>query len=144
MVIDDELFRYLIGLKKEFKDNGTIMIGPPPMKWSRDIQSLETKDIFILDYYRGEVNLKKYSINKRYRTVIPILRICSQGAHTNPDGTKFKGPHLHIYKEGYEDKIAHPISYLGLEDDCSIEDALLALLKYVNIQILPIIQTSLS
>ena len=141
MTIDETLFLYLIGLKKMFKEQGIITLGPPPMKWNRDIVSVESKDAFVLDYYRGEVNLKRYSLNKRYRTTINLIRICSQGRHTNPDGTSFKGPHLHLYKEGFEDRIAHPISILGLGDECSVEDALLALLKYINLQPIPSIQT---
>jgi len=29
--------------------------------------------------------------------------------HTNPDGEKINGPHLHRYREGYGDKFAIPL-----------------------------------
>jgi len=38
------------------------------------------------------------------------LRLDVNGApHTNPDGTKLEGSHLHKYREGYDDKWADPI-----------------------------------
>jgi hypothetical protein len=143
MAIDDALFDYLIKLKKEFKESNNISLGPAPIKWTRDIISTESKDTFLLDFYRGEINLSKYSINKRYRTSICLLRICSQKRHTNPDGTSFSGAHVHIYKSGYEDKIAQPFSILGVKDDCSMDDALTALLKYCNVKNIPTIQITL-
>ena len=142
MSIDDAQFNYLMGLHKTFVEDNTIELGPAPIKWTRDIVSTTTKDTFLLDYWRGEINISRYSINKRYRTTISLVRICSHKRHTNPDGTSFAGPHFHVYKDGYSDKIAHPFSTLGLSDDCGIDDALVAMLEYCHVDNIPRIQTS--
>ena len=40
-----------------------------------------------------------------------LLRLEVDGRpHTNPDGTKVECPHLHKYREGYDDKWAEPIA----------------------------------
>ncbi len=142
MSLDDAQFNYLIKLNKSFKEDTVIVLGPAPINWTRDIISLDTKDTFLLDFYRGALNISKYSINKRYRTAIPLVRICSQKRHTNPDGTVFSGPHFHIYKEGFGDRIAHPFSKLGINDDCPMDEALVAMLHYCNVGKLPNIQTT--
>ena len=58
MSIDDSVFTYLMELRKEFAENVELVVGPPPIKWSRDLVSLDSKDTFILDYYRGEINIR--------------------------------------------------------------------------------------
>jgi hypothetical protein len=127
---------HLLRLKKKFQDDAAIDLGPHPIEWSRNIISIESKDAFILDYRRASIELKKYTLNKRYRTAIVLLRYDSIGRHTNPPGTdekKFDGPHVHLFREGYDDKWAFPISVLGLNSDPTIVDVLGKLLDYCNV-----------
>jgi len=140
MSITQPEFDYLIQLKKEFQKRDELLLGPAPLKWSRDIISLFSKDAFLLDYYRGSLEIKKYTYNKRYRTSIPLVRFDSFGRHTNPDGQKFVGPHIHIYKEGFDDKFAYPIDSIGADLSTSMQEVLVKFLKYCNIQNIPPIQ----
>lgn len=137
-------FENLKGMPKVFKEQTAIMLGPAPIRWSREIVSNEFKQIFLLDYRRGSIELSKFTYNKRYHSNIVLSRYDSEGRHTNPDGEMFDGPHVHIYKEGYEDKFAYPISALGISEEnaCSMGEVLKALTNYFNIQNLPEIQNT--
>ncbi|HJP19265.1 MAG: hypothetical protein CMI57_00350 [Parcubacteria group bacterium] len=146
MSITQEEFKYLIGLKKEFKEKDEILLGPSPMTWSRDLNSLNSKDTFIVDFYRGSIEIKKYTFNKRHRTSIVMLRYDSQGRHTNPPGTderSFDGPHVHIYREGFDAQWAFPISELSLAEDKNMEEVLRKIFNYCNIINYPVIKRSL-
>lgn len=42
--------------------------------------------------------------------MIVLVRLDINGApHTNPDGQRLGGTHLHIYREGFEDRWAYPV-----------------------------------
>lgn len=140
--LTQEEFNQLFALQKRFSENDTITLEAEP--WTRDINALTTQDVFKMDYYRGGIDFKKYVFNKRYRNVVVLVRLCSKNRHTNPDGTIFEGAHLHIYREGYDDKIAISIENLGIEESDldNKSDALTAFLAYCNIE-QPQIQTSL-
>lgn len=122
-------FKYLLEIKKRFKDKDSLDLTMP---WSREVLAEDSKDKFILDYYRGRIKLTKFSYNKRYKTSIILARFCSEGRHTNPppDSTSFNGPHVHVYREGFDDKIAFPISEIGIDDDDM--DKAIVLEKYIN------------
>ncbi len=138
-------FDYILGLQKSFKEDDEIVLGPPPLKWSREIVSNSTKDFFTLDFYRGSIEIRKYTYNKRFRNAIVLLRYDAMGRHTNPpeaDGVSFDGPHVHIYREGFDDKWAFPVSKIGLNGTDSIDEVLTGLLNYCNIEA-PTIKLSL-
>lgn len=102
---------------------------------------------FILNYCRNStIKISKYSLNKRYRGSITLLRYCSDKPHTNPSeygGKHFVGPHLHIYKEGYDDKIAVDPSEIGIPVGSSIETVLKKILEFFNVSNIPNIQNDL-
>lgn len=139
-------FEHLIRLKKEFKESTPIDLGPHPIEWHRDIISLESKDAFILDYRRASIEIKKFTYNTRFRTSIVLLRYCSQVKHTNPPGTdeqSFAGPHIHLYREGFDAKWAFPVSELGIKTADSHHEVLNKILDYCNIQNRPNIVNAL-
>jgi len=44
------------------------------------------------------------------RTVVVLVRLDVDGApHTNPDGELLSGTHLHLFREGYDDRWAYPV-----------------------------------
>ena len=59
---------------------------------------------FIINISRGKVDKKKCTYQGRtYLNNIPLLRLdITNSFHINPDGTKIKGNHLHIYNEKTE------------------------------------------
>ena len=66
------------------------------------------RERFLLDVWRGTIKLTKLKYQNRARTAVVLVRLDVDGApHTNPDGVKFPGTHLHLFREGYDDKWAH-------------------------------------
>ena len=134
-------YDYIIKLKKEFKENDQIVLDK---KWARDIVAIETRDTFILDYYIGTIELKKFTYNKRYRNTIILLRFDSSGRHTNPNGQIFDGPHVHIYRENYDDKYAFHVSEIGIgTGDLKKAEVLEKFLQYCNVVNCPTMQHTL-
>ena len=136
-------FERLIKLEKQFEEKDDLKTGPHPIKWTREIVSLTSHDTFLLDFTRSSIELKKYSVNKRFRTSIVLLRYCSHGIHTNPDGKTLRGSHVHMYQEGFDDKIAYDPSHIGIKSIDDIEVALGKLLQYINVKSAPLIQSDL-
>ena len=51
MGITQSEYDFLMSLEKVFKDLSTpIELGPPPIHWTRQINSLTSKDIFLIDF----------------------------------------------------------------------------------------------
>ncbi|MFN8355452.1 MAG: hypothetical protein U0Y10_13430 [Spirosomataceae bacterium] len=127
-------FDFLMKLEKEFEDKSTILLYPAPMQWTRKIKSTSSKDFFCLDFYRGTFKVQKYTYNHRYKQTLAIFRFDSYGIHTNPDGQKIEGFHIHVYKEGFGDKFAYPASEFGIKESDTMEIILEKFLLYCNIK----------
>lgn len=78
-------------------------------KISIPIISADKKEHFWLDVSRTRINLKKQKYQTRFREAIILARLDLDNKHRNPDGEEIGSPHLHLYKEGYNDKWAYPI-----------------------------------
>jgi hypothetical protein len=75
------------------------------------LQSPDKREQFMLDIRRGRIDLLKGKYQTRARQVVALVRLDFGGApHRNPDGHEVGSPHLHIYREGYGDKWAAPVS----------------------------------
>jgi hypothetical protein len=99
----------LIVMSKAFADTSRISL-PPGIDESRGLIGADPKERFLLDIWRGTIRLSKFRYQTRGRQIVVLVRLCIDGApHTNPDGTRLAGSHLHLYREGYEDKWAQPI-----------------------------------
>ena len=64
----------------------------------------------MLDVWRGTLRLTKLRFQNRVRTIVVLVRLDVDGApHTNPDGERLSGTHLHLFREGYDDRWAYPV-----------------------------------
>lgn len=73
--------------------------------------SADRSESFLLDLRRGRLALGKGTYQNRARQVVVIARLDFGGApHRNPDGEEINSPHLHLYREGFGDKWAIPLS----------------------------------
>lgn len=115
-----EQYDYLMGLGKRFVDDSTLALAK---NWSKDLLSIDEREAFILDYTKGRIEFKKMSLNKRYRSNIVLVRLCTMKRHTNPDGTIFPDAHVHLYDEIYGNAVAYPISVIGLSSPFTHEEA---------------------
>ena len=62
----------------------------------------------------------------RARTAIVLARLDLGGPpHQNPDGEKLRRNHLHLYREGYDDKYAFPLpeEFKGISDTFGFLDS---------------------
>ena len=144
MTLTQVEYDFIMSQEKVFDDlDSTIHLGPAPIQWVKQINATINKEIFLLDFYRGSFELAKYTINKRYRQTIVLLRYDNGGRHTNPDGLKFEGSHIHLYKEGYNDKFAFPISEIGLVETDSMEVVFNKIMHFCNIKRIPNIEMTM-
>jgi hypothetical protein len=99
----------LIVMPKQFVDE-TMVTLPPGADQTRELWGDDKRELFLLDLWRGTMRLSKVRYQNRARKAIVLLRVEINGApHTNPDGTRMDGNHIHIYQEGYEAKWAFPL-----------------------------------
>jgi Family of unknown function (DUF6978) len=99
----------LIAMDKSFVNPVTVNVRPG-INQTHELIGADPKERFLLDLWRGTIRLSKYRFQTRGRQVIVLVRLDLNGApHTNPDGSKIGGTHVHVYREGYEDRWASPI-----------------------------------
>ncbi len=113
---------YLIALPKRFVTNDPVELGPSTHKVQRDLVSVDRRERFLLDLWYSTIRLQKYTFQNRARVVIILVRVDVGDtlAHTNPDGVLVTGPHIHVYKEGYDDKFAFPLNQYPFADPTDI------------------------
>lgn len=127
----------LIAMAKTFADAEAISI-PPGVDDTRGLIGADPKERFLLDIWRSTFRLSKVRHQTRGRQVIVLVRLDIDGApHTNPDGTRLSGTHLHVYREGYDDKWAQPIDPGRFPDTGDIRRAFEDFCAYCNILGLP-------
>ena len=137
-------YDFLMRQDKSFDDLiSPIRLGPAPVQWVKKISSITSKEIFLLDFYKGSFELSNYTINKRYKQTIIMMRYDNGGRHTNPDGELFEGPHLHLYREGFNDKFAFPVSEVKVVDSDTVEQVFKKIMHFCNINQVPTIEVSM-
>ncbi len=109
------------------------------------VVSIDGREKFVLDLYRGRVNLAKGVYQNRGRRVVPLLRLCFGGSlHINPDNKPIECPHLHIYREGYGHKWAFPLPEDKFADSDDKQQVFQDFLQFCNIVQPPHIRWGLS
>jgi len=135
---------YLIALEKQFVTDDVLILGDTELEFSRPLVSLDGREQFIFDVWRGTLNLKKYKLQLRARVVIQLVRVEVAGApHVNPDGIVVPCPHIHLYREDYDDKWAFPLSDYPFSDPDDIIVTFSDFAQFCNIQRIPRIQRSM-
>ena len=86
-----------------FPTNGQKLVIP--------LRSEDHREEFLLDIGSSRIDLLKIKYQNRARVSFILARLDFGGApHQNPDGALVPCPHLHVYREGYADKWAVPLS----------------------------------
>jgi len=120
----------LIAMEKLYIENTKFEFPIAGHKISIPLVSSDQREKFILNVNRGKKNFAKITYQNRVRSVIPLIRLdLGTEGHPNPDGTFLPGPHLHVYREGFGDKIAFP---LDLSAFCNIHDLFETLFDFMN------------
>ncbi len=133
----------LIAMGKTFVNPVTISM-PPGADQTHELVGDDKREQFLLDLWRGTLRLSKIKYQTRGRKVIVLVRLDIDGApHTNPDGTKLNGTHIHLYREGYEDKWAFPVDSGEFSNPSEIQQTLEDFFRYCNVQNTPPFQGEL-
>jgi hypothetical protein len=125
----------LLNMLKRLVNEGTVNF-PTPDGWKTlDVVSENGKEKFLIDINRkGKINLSKCTYQNRYRNYIILLRLDVGGPdHTNPDGEIIPTPHLHIYKENFNDTWAIPLPKELFTDTGNLIKTFIEFLEYCKI-----------
>lgn len=127
----------LIAMRKRFLRPRPIAIAPGTDD-TYELVGDDPRERFLLDVWRGMLRLSKCKLQTRARKVIVLVRLDINGApHTNPDGRKIDGTHIHIYREGFEDKWAYPVDPREFRDPSVAWTAVEDFCRYCHIEGLP-------
>jgi hypothetical protein len=112
---------------------------------THELLGADPHERFLLDLWRGTIKLSKLKFQTRGRKVIVLVRLDIDGApHTNPDGERLSGTHIHLYREGYEDKWAFPVDGARFGNLADIYQAFQDFCSYCNIRDVPQFQAGLT
>lgn len=104
------------------------------------LQSEDKRNNFLLDLWRGRLELTKITYQNRVHQMIILVRLDLTGKpHKNPDDDVIAGPHIHRYQEGYADKWAYSIPSDSFSDITDRWQTLKDFMMYCNIVKEPII-----
>jgi len=127
---------FLIKLRKvPVADNDYRFPNSQYNKLNIPLKSEDGRHNFVLDINRNKINLSKVNYQTRTRTNIILVRLDLNGApHRNPDGIEISGNHIHIYKEGFNDKYAEELPEEFQNIKCNdIKQFLKTFMQYCNI-----------
>lgn len=142
--IDQALADFLLSLKKYFEGSKTLDFPRQGGKLALKLYSQDKREEFILDIHNGKNIVSKIKYQTRARQIIVLARLDLKGApHENPDGERIPAPHLHVYKEGYGDKIAVPLPAEYFGRCLTVSDYLVAFGDFCNVENLPYFQMRL-
>lgn len=105
----------LLALPKSFKDDSPLEFTmTTPMDYERILLSSDRREEFLLTIERGNRKRIRLKYQTRARKVVILARLDLDGpAHRNPPDSPHRAnerlpcPHLHLYREGFENRIAY-------------------------------------
>ncbi|MGO8934869.1 MAG: DUF6978 family protein [Terracidiphilus sp.] len=109
MLTQSEADQFIQMAKHFLRPPASISI-PPGLDDTFELAGPGDREKFHLDIWRGTIRITKLRFQNRVQTVVVLVRLDVDGApHTNPDGQRLTGTHLHLFREGYDDKWAYPV-----------------------------------
>jgi hypothetical protein len=100
----------LLKLEKHYRDDKQLIFPTYGGKLHIPLCSDDAREEFIISIQRSKIELRKNTFQTRTRKTIILARLDIAGPiHRNPDGEEIICPHLHLYKEGDNDKWAIPL-----------------------------------
>ena len=133
----------LITMGKTFLKPTAIAL-PPGADETHELVGDDARERFLLDLWRGTIRVSKLKFQNRARKVIVLVRLDIDGApHTNPDGQRFGGTHLHVYRDGFEDRWAAPLDPNQFSDPSNFRQAFDDFCRFCNIRDVPQFQEAL-
>lgn len=141
-MIKQDVVDRLLAVAKKLTDMRTVEFPTPGSHLILDATDLEEREEFKVDAQRkGKLKIGKCTYQLRYEMNEILLRLDVEGPpHDNPDGETVPCPHLHIYREGYDEKWAIPVPVGEFPDTTDLENTFVDFLKYCKIAKVPDVQ----
>lgn len=144
----------LLQLPKEFDpSHDLIEFRRSPFRERYDLFEINGRERFLLDLERSQIRTATLKFQTRARTVFILARLDVNGtAHRNPQnaphrpGQRLVGTHIHLYREGFGDRVAFlpqdvpQFASVSPGDDVGW---LVAFLRFSGVQSLPTIQATI-
>ena len=110
-----------------------------PMNYDRVLRSTDRREEFLLTIERGRKKRIRLKYQTRARRVIILARLELNGPrHKNPPGSSYKPgewineTHLHLYREGFEDRIAYELADAPGWENISPMEGIPALVRFMR------------
>ena len=101
---------FLLAMRKVRVADDTYAFPINGQKLSIPLRSEDHREEFLLDIGSSRIDLLRTKYQNRARASFVLARLDVGGApHQNPDGVAIACPHLHLHREGYGTKWAHPL-----------------------------------
>ncbi len=134
MILDQAMADGLIATRKVFIDKKPLTVNRPYNEQKELRSERDPYEVFYLNITQTAIEFGRYfTVTRFFQT--PLVRACldPDAVHPNPDGTKIKGAHIHLYRQGYKDRFAYPLSEKGFTNT-EIVPFLKEFLKFCNIE----------
>lgn len=131
---------YLLNLQKECLVP-QILLPPPGEKATFNVASYDRVEQFLLDVNRtGVIKFSRCTLQERYAVNEQLVRLDLDASkpHVNPDQRVIRGPHIHIYKAGFNDAWAYPLvefTDYQFSDTSNILQTFIEFCEFCNIEI---------
>jgi len=135
----------LIAMPKRLEQSSQLKFPSGGEKQSWKALSSISRDHFLMDVNRNGIRLLKCTYQERYRLTEILVRVDVgvTSYHQNPDGELIRGPHVHLYREGYGDKWASLLPQDRFASPGDLVQTLRDFLEFCNVEAVPEIQLSL-
>jgi hypothetical protein len=134
----------LIAMEKHSLETREIEFPSGGKKLEIDLVSKDGNEKFLLDVVRGRIKISKVTFQNRARDTVVLVRLDIDGPpHTNPDGTFVPCPHLHVFRQGYDDKWAEPMPPAFFTNPSDPIHTFNEFMRYCNVTVFPVLKLRL-
>ena len=135
----------LLAMEKHRADNTVRQFPLPGDSLLIPLKSADGAEAFVLDVQRkGLIKLSKVTYQARARKEIILARLDIEGPpHRNPDQTEIPCPHLHVYREGFDDRWAIAAPPSDFTDTSDLYAAFGDFLRFCNVTLTPVVNPGL-
>lgn len=142
----------LLGMPKDFGAKLSAIDFPRVQAFSAEyeLRGVGSPERFLLDLERGNRKRARLKFQTRARKIYILARIDIDGRpHRNPfdaphrPGERFTGTHVHLYREGFADRVAFlPVDLPEFAQPAGADDVawLLTFLRFCRVATIPAIQ----
>jgi hypothetical protein len=134
----------LLAMEKQRVSDKAVNFPMPGESLAIPLTSNDGTEHFVLDIQRkGQIKISKITYQNRARKEIILARLDVDGPpHRNPDQTEVPCPHVHLYREGYDDRWAYPLP-AEFTDAADLYLTCQQFMTYCNVVVMPHLNPSL-